>query len=496
MGQMPPGEEAADENEMQDEEPPIFGADEEEQEPTEAEQAPAEGAFDETGMADATKEELDNPIEPLSPARVKGSISYLTEQYGVSEQEALRRLELQRKSPEIDRRLSETFPDAYGGMWLDQEGGGFLRVAMTNPELLRAHVLTGVADMEDIAPFQVRWSLRELNATAERISRSLGLTMDDDLYPVVSEPDNLVILFERRASYAPQMRLTPTIRARAESVAAAESGRVVLQTLEIDEEDLKICDPRFCAKPPMRAGIRLDVSRDNGERGGCTSGFNVEGSRNGWLYTMTAGHCVQGANHHRRDFTWHRGRRVGYEVDWYSNTAYPVDFAMMPYARGSHKYWMPSTRARNLANSWCRWSDSTSPCSDRDFHIRGYYPVRQIKRGWVVCATGAGYDDGPGGYIDSGAGTGYYPGTRCGQVLRFDGGIVANICARKGDSGGPLFSEVDSMAYGILSWGDPHSGPCTPNEINHYSPIEYILQKANSQADNARNVGFRIIDHR
>ncbi len=45
------------------------------------------------------------------------------------------------------------------------------------------------------------------------------------------------------------------------------------------------------------------------------------------------------------------------------------------------------------------------------------------------------------------------PGTRCGEVTSTNGGFVTNICSRKGDSGGPLFSEATGYAYGILNDG-------------------------------------------
>ena len=57
------------------------------------------------------------------------------------------------------------------------------------------------------------------------------------------------------------------------------------------------------------------------------------------------------------------------------------------------------------------------------------------------------------------------------------------ICARPGDSGGPLFTEADGKALGILSNGDPGQGACTnPNERNSYAPISTILERVNARS--------------
>jgi hypothetical protein len=73
----------------------------------------------------------------------------------------------------------------------------------------------------------------------------------------------------------------------------------------------------LCEWPPMRGGLRLDIRRQDGTVGGCTSGFNVEGlgvKNDNERYVLTAGHCVLGHNHEWIDHTYHRGRLVGVEA--------------------------------------------------------------------------------------------------------------------------------------------------------------------------------------
>lgn len=66
----------------------------------------------------------------LNPAAVAESVRYLVDSYGVSEREALRRLELQKEAVRLDRVLRAENPAEYGGMWLDQTAGELV-VAMT-----------------------------------------------------------------------------------------------------------------------------------------------------------------------------------------------------------------------------------------------------------------------------------------------------------------------------------------------------------------------------
>src|SRR3954469_15241230 len=72
-------------------------------------------------------------VPTLDPAQVRGSVAYLRQTYGVSEQEALRRLALQQTAQDLAGRLAQHAPSTYAGVWLDQAAGGRLVVATTAP---------------------------------------------------------------------------------------------------------------------------------------------------------------------------------------------------------------------------------------------------------------------------------------------------------------------------------------------------------------------------
>jgi streptogrisin C len=179
-------------------------------------------------------------------------------------------------------------------------------------------------------------------------------------------------------------------------------------------------------------------------------------------------------------------------------STYPQDYAIEPYQDGNTaSYWLGAGARQNLVNSWCYWSSSTwQGCQDGAFAIHGVYSYNQIGIGWVVCGTGSGDSSSSAGYSTN---VGFSPGTRCGQVTGKNGGIVTNLCTRPGDSGGPLFSEIDGMAYGILHGGYDGHGPCPTGpagtEWSDYSPISVIMSHVNSQTQylEAINYGFYVV---
>ncbi|WP_305788202.1 hypothetical protein [Symbioplanes lichenis] len=114
-------------------------------------------------------------------------------------------------------------------------------------------------------------------------------------------------------------------------------------------------------------------------------------------------------------------------------------------------YWLNGQPANRV------WDTNVSPL----FPITGMYTYSQIGVGWVACHTGATSLN-----------------TRCGTVTGKNGGIVTNICTRPGDSGGPLFSEVDNRAYGVLS-GTTNEDICSGS---HFSPLSVIFAAAQAKS--------------
>lgn len=430
-------------------------------------------AFQVQGHADEPYIQADTA--EIAPADVAESSFYLMQKYGVTEQEAIRRLKAQRDAQKLLDRVREDFPDTFAGLWMDHDNGGSINVSFTDT-VAPTSLLRATPDYMKVEVVKAKHSERELRATAERVADQLEplmpsatTTRNDAVVPVVYFDDRAnAVVVETRSATADGQRLMPSPVA---AVAAAEGDRVSVVEARGGKWEDKVAILRgsappscysslICGSTPMKGGYRLVIPRDtNNEYAACTNGFNMKGS-NGWVYTLTAGHCVLGSEHDGGlDYSNHNNVAVGYET-WVTWGTFPSDYTLMPYQAGQAGHWIGSNSDNGR---WVR-SVCTSglpyPCTTKDFAVTSYYHWEDVRIGWVVCNTGASDT-----YLTGIPGA--KPGTRCGEIDRIIiGAEVANVrgygfetdsCAMPGDSGGPLFSQIDNRGYGILSGGSDMS---------------------------------------
>jgi streptogrisin C len=438
----------------------------------------------------------------LDARQVSGSVGYLRRTYGVSESEALRRLQLQATAQTLASTLFQRVPASYAGMWLDQAGGGRLVIAAKVPAAVSA-AIGQVSDRDHIVIRQVTRSLADLTAIRAQVAAQVGDGPDSVLLPRVDERANQVVVWQRDWLVTGDAHpLAAPAAAALSRVVAGSAGAVVVRSRPKPNQlttaaDFDQCFPLYCTPyGGMRGGLRLDIQRDDGTVGGCTAGFNVRatgGAYAGQPFVLTGGHCVNSGRHTHLDSAYHQGARVLREEPDLAVNDFPLDYALMPYAdAATAQTWLDGTPEHNLVLAWCRNggldSDANTRCVDGDanddgrVHITRVDAASDVHDGFVVCATGAGassvdYTDA----VDSGSGAGYRPGTRCGVVTgESNGAIDTDLCARAGDSGGPLFSEVTHSAIGILEGNtQERSGPCQNGESNNYIPVSTILDAVN-----------------
>ncbi|MET9628622.1 trypsin-like serine protease [Lentzea sp. NPDC006480] len=424
----------------------------------------------------------------IDPGTVRESIDYLKHTYKVSEREALRRLELQNDAAKLEATLKREAAGEYGGMWIDQEAGGKLVVAMTKPVAAQRHIAS-LPDRAHVSVRTVKNSLATLQAAHDRIARQVGAGAESVYLPAVSQTENRVVVWER--SWLKKPAVTGLAETRTfDADPSLVSARTLKQPTPYagDPVDWGFCHPLYCTNHgPMRGGLRLDMTRDNGTVGGCTSGFNLRttgGAFPNVPWVLTAGHCM--ATKTNNVPTQHNRQNVVNQHGIEKN-AYPYDYAAVQYidATTANK-WLESQPNRNTVLKYCRNggldSNGDTPCgpqaTSENQEITSVTPLAQILTGAIVCATGSGSSavNYPDSY-DSGAGEGYLVGTRCGRVLSTDVGINTDLCARAGDSGGPLFSQVTKSGLGILEGSQQsRSGACQNGELNNYSPLSTILE--------------------
>ncbi|USX52692.1 trypsin-like serine protease [Lentzea sp. HUAS12] len=446
---------------------------------------------------------LQNTIDPSS---VKESVDYLVQTYRISEREALRRLELQKDATGLEKTLRTEAAGEYGGMWLDQQAGELV-VAMTKPAAAQRQI-AAMADRTRVKVRTVKNSLASLEAAHDRISRQVGAGADSVYLPAVSTTENRVVVWER----AWLRENKPNAAAQAEvRTFDADPGVVSARVLpkpapysSVDPVDWGFCHPLYCTGyGPMRGGLRLDMRRDNGTTGGCTAAFNLRttgGAFPGVPWVLTAGHCMATKTN---NVPTEHNRQAILNQHGIEKNAYPYDYAAVRYVDATTaNTWLESQTNRNIVLKYCRNggldSNGDTPCgpqaTSQNQEITSVTPLSGILAGAVVCASGSGSSavNYPDSY-DSGAGEGYLVGTRCGRVLSTDVGINTDICARAGDSGSPLFSQVTKAGLGILEGSQQaRSGACQLGELNNYAPLSTILEDLSARQASGGSV-FSVI---
>lgn len=429
------------------------------------------------------------PQITLDPSAVKESVDYLVQTYRVSKREALRRLQLQNDAAKLEERLQKDAAGEYGGMWLDQQAGELV-VAMTKPAAAQRQI----AELPDRAHVKVRTvknSLASLRAAHDRISRQVGAGAESVYLPAVSTTENRVVVWER--AWLRDGKVGAAAQGEVRTF-DADPGMVSARVLpkptpySADPVDWGFCHPLYCTNyGPMRGGLRLDMRRDNGTTGGCTAGFNLRttgGAFPGVPWVLTAGHCMATKTN---NVPTEHNRQAILNQHGIEKNAYPYDYAAVRYVDpATAGTWLESQTNRNIVLKYCRNggldSNGDTPCgpqaTSQNQEITSVTPLSGILAGAVVCASGSGSSavNYPDSY-DSGAGEGYLVGTRCGRVLSTDVGINTDICARAGDSGSPLFSQVTKAGLGILEGSQQaRSGACQLGELNNYAPLSTILE--------------------
>jgi streptogrisin C len=185
----------------------------------------------------------------------------------------------------------------------------------------------------------------------------------------------------------------------------------------------------------------------------CTSAFNVA-DQTGALYTSTAGHCFTLLKNAATIVSPKYGTIIankdeaGSAID--DNLTPRRDFAFVRVP--DVPTWYPAGKPRNIDYFHCSKQPQPSPCdpslNKHRYRITALKAYADMSVGEVVCMSGASPRKGE-----------VAPGTRCGAITELpDGGIRTNICAKRGDSGSPLFDQVTRTAYGIESSVESESG--------------------------------------
>jgi streptogrisin C len=390
-------------------------------------------------------------------AQIQQSVDYLAATYGVSTGEAVRRVLLGADSVELGQRLAQELPQDYAGMWLDQRAGTMVVLA-TDTGRAREVVRT-LPHAGEIRVQPARFSRPELDRTSADAQSALGAAG----YAEVNQKANRVDVWTDRHDAAAKLAgrgLDPA----AYAIHANPHGTPTDCTV-------------FVCDPPFRGGISVELKTNVGDAPTyCTSAFNLIDDL-GNFYATTAGHCITRAGTNPQAL-FHDNRLVATRAGAVIRDANgPLrDFAVMPIPNPA--LWMPVGPPHNIIKFHCELP-SPSICFDSlNLHRYQILAVRDYANmavGNLVCMAGASVFTA---LVD--------PGTRCGEITALPGGAIqTNICARRGDSGSPLFNQVTREAFGIESQVVPPNNPLVTcaTDAPHatlYTPISRVLDIASN----------------
>lgn len=252
----------------------------------------------------------------------------------------MRRLVLQSRAAAMIDAVRSAVGDELLDVWLDQDNGGRLSFLTSRLEEARAS-LGSEADSGEILVIRGRHTATELRGAEETVRTRLGTEIKDVEVGIDWHNESIAVRYG-----GTDAARGAAIRSLAGSVAGAQIPVVADTSGPPPPGQQRGCTILAC-DPPMRGGVRLHIHRDlghaSGPRGSCTTGFNIRGS-NGWLYVLTAGHCVTNSGSGRA-LAYHNGLPVAWEksttndtdflapanTNYSNNTPPRYDWALMPY---------------------------------------------------------------------------------------------------------------------------------------------------------------------
>lgn len=367
------------------------------------------------GLATAPNALAQDPgTEAKDPA-----VSYAQHRYGLSEQEAQRRLQLQPRVSKLDQSLRRSLRATYSGIWIDQDNGAEVVVAVTRADGSAKRE----ADAHGLGSEVVEREVRYTEGTL--------LNLQERLLPVGRrDPDRVRVgglMTDRNALFVALDAESPTPQEVAE-IEESHPGALFVHRGEVAPVREEACSYPYC-DPPLRGGVAMAKGT-----AGCTTGFAVRSRSDSKPYILTAGHCIKDT--------------AGSTASWYTRFADNSPHNIGP----NHKYVYGSTGDSGILSI-------TNPS--------GWNPTRNIAN-WGCCLngfiTGTNHNYGILGTSGSTVGmmlcySGGTSGTGCGKVTQLGyttpngvGGLgvfdADTPCEGPGDSGGPVFA--NNYAYGIV----------------------------------------------
>lgn len=365
-------------------------------------------------MVGCASDDSDDPVEQADgDPGADSTTDSLAADEGISLAEAAVRMTWQDKMEDLETALQAQLASSYGGMWVDNDHGDRVQVAMT-AEGSAADVML-VAQQLGI----------DAGVDIVRVARSQAQLQQLSADITAADPDAAVGIDES----ANVVTLSSPVNAAAKAIVDRDAA-AIQRTAPVAVDAMGTS-----FSPPLRGGVHIQ----GGETGvGCTAGFLAKGKTSGNWFVMTAGHCVVD-NNRFGDFT-------GFFAD-HSAHGLTDGLPGSSFVYGDNAGDMAALRLINVAGwkprPWVVIQQGPSTSYNPHYTISG---TAGAKKGMHVCHTG----------ITS--------LTHCGNITRTDVTVTysgdgtrhphqveVKMLSKAGDSGGPVVAL--HKAVGLLNAG-------------------------------------------
>jgi hypothetical protein len=232
--------------------------------------------------------------EPKNPTvnveREKAEVLLLAQAQQISLGAARQRLDRQQRAHSLNIELKASLKSRYGGMWIDQQHGGRLKVGVIGDRTMVGGIATRHALADVVDTVAVRYSHDHLLRIADRIGADLVRLNSGVAWPLASG-----VITDRNAVELELPRgrqLTSHQKMFVRSVQRKYGSAVRLAFYQNRAVPLScFLTAAFC-DVPLRGGVHIQCCTDP-SRNYCTAGFMARGgSISTNRYVITAGHCV------------------------------------------------------------------------------------------------------------------------------------------------------------------------------------------------------------
>jgi hypothetical protein len=387
----------------------------------------------------------DPALDPSSP---DPAADFLMDKYQLSEDEALRRLDLQERVTTLLDDYAAALGEDYGGLWIDQAGGG---IAMVGALPGQEDLVREIAAARGVEPVVVRVgrSIAQLRTVQEQLLSTVPGNSGLEVGGVYVQTNqvNLLVKDEPQGSAQDQARSALMSQLAQDHLGAVRfgtaEGEIVTAACVHTSGSFSSLGKTWC-DPPLRGGVGISAANAVYQSGPvrCTAGFNVRRLLDGGRYLLTAGHCAGGPVFQSR-FADNSIQNIGFFKSWVWDSR--GDAMIIGLANPSG--WNPKPWVFRTAGS-----DTTQSAA---------YTIRRSATtsiGMAVCMTGRRDGTECGEVIDNDR-----PGDRVRHVAEVRGG-----CMRGGDSGGPVYRS--HTAYGIVHGGRHR------DDNNNYCSTTWLYQ--------------------